>query len=132
MISSKAKQLAAEEAQRSADRKSVNDILRGHQDNLCNLRNDLKKQMVRLLDVRAVQNFYRSEETAEVLQERRTSFQFAVDQYNYAKEDYLDVVKKLMAKHPDVRNDWNELIYNCPTVTDILETMYGFYRRGEI
>lgn len=132
MISSKAKQLAAEEAQRSADRKIVNDILRGHQDNLCNLRNDLKKQMVRLLDVRAVQSFYRSEETAEVLRERRTSFQFTIDQYNYAKEDYLDVVKKLMKKHPDARNDWNELIYNCPTVTDILETMYKIYRQGGI
>lgn len=132
MLSPKANQLAAEEALKSMDQKLVNDILRGYQDNLCNLRNDLKKQMIRLLNVRAVQNFYWSKETAEVLQERRTSFQFAVDQYNYAKEDYLDVVKKLMTKLPDVRNDWNELIYNCPTVVDLLEDFYNSYRRGKI
>lgn len=132
MISSKAKQLAAEEAQRTADRKFVNDIIRGHQDNLWNLRCDLKKQMIQLLDVQTVQGFYQSEETAEMLQECRTSFQFAVDQYNYAKEDYLNVVKKLMAKHLDVRKDWNELVYNCPTVTDLLKDFYRFYRQGKI
>lgn len=88
--------------------------------------------MVQLLDARAVQDFYRAEAIAIRLQERRTSFQTAVDQYNYAREDYLDVVKKLMKEYPDARNDWDELIYNCPTVTDILETFYGLYRRGKI
>lgn len=132
MISPKAKQLAAEEAQKSADRKFVNDTIRSHQDLLCEWRMSIKDRMVQLLDARAVQDFYRAEAIAVRLQERRASFQTAVDQYNYAREDYLDTVKKLMKEYPNTRNDWDELIYNCRTVTDILETFYGLYRRGKI
>lgn len=132
MLSPKANQLAAEEALKSIDRKFVNDTIRSHQDNLCNLNYNLKKRMVRLLDVRAIQDFHRTKEAADALKNRRTGFQYAVEQYNYAKENYLEVLKKLMKDYPQTRDDWNDLIYNCPTVTEILETAYGLYRRGKI